>query len=253
VDNLRTTTSAMSGWPHHVGTISDRAGHPVLIGPGRFAETAENRTVATVDLRQLPVACRPVRRVPQLLVGLALYGTSMAMQIRGGLGLNPWDVLHEGLSKQTPLSFGLITAVTGVAVLLAWIPLRQRPGPGTVANVVVIAVTVDLALFLLPPVTGFGPRIALLVGGVLLNGIATAAYVGARLGPGPRDGLMTGLAARTGWSIRLVRTGLEVVVLAVGWLLGGTVGIGTVLYALAIGPLTQAFLPLLTVRDRAAD
>jgi len=172
------------------------------------------------------------------------------MQIRGGLGLNPWDVLHEGLSKQTPLSFGLITAITGVAVLLAWIPLRQRPGPGTVANVVVIAVAVDLALFLLPPVTGFGPRIALLVGGVLLNGVATAAYVGARLGPGPRDGLMTGLAARTGWSIRLVRTGLEVVVLAVGWLLGGTVGVGTVLYALAIGPLTQAFLPLFTVRNR---
>ena len=127
------------------------------------------------------------------------------------------------------------------------------PGLGTVANVVVIAVAVDLALFLLPPVTGFGPRIALLVGGVVLNGVATAAYVGARLGPGPRDGLMTGVAARTGWSIRLVRTGLEVVVLTVGWLLGGTVGVGTVLYALAIGPLTQAFLPLLTVRDRPAD
>ena len=205
--------------------------------------------VATVDLRQLPVTRNPVRRIPQLLAGLVLYGTSMAMQIRGGLGLNPWDVLHEGLTKQTPFSFGLITAITGVAVLLAWIPLRQRPGPGTVANVVVIAVAVDLALFLLPPVTGFGPRIALLVGGVVLNGVATAAYVGARLGPGPRDGLMTGLAARTGWSIRLVRTGLEVTVLAVGWLLGGTVGVGTLLYALAIGPLTQAFLPLFTVRS----
>ena len=205
--------------------------------------------VATVDLRQLPVSRRPVRRIPQLLVGLLLYGTSMAMQIRGGLGLNPWDVLHEGLSKQTPLSFGLITAITGVAVLLAWIPLRQRPGLGTVANVLVIAVSVDLALFLIPPVTGFGLRIGLLVGGIVLNGVATAAYVGARLGPGPRDGLMTGLAARTGWSIRLVRTGLEVVVLSVGWLLGGTVGLGTVLYALTIGPLTQAFLPLFTVRD----
>jgi uncharacterized membrane protein YczE len=204
--------------------------------------------VATVDLRQLPISRRPVRRIPQLLVGLLLYGTSMAMQIRGGLGLNPWDVLHEGLSKQTPLSFGLITAITGVAVLLAWIPLRQRPGLGTVANVLVIAVSVDLALFLIPPVTGFGLRIGLLVGGIVLNGVATAAYVGARLGPGPRDGLMTGLAARTGWSIRLVRTGLEVVVLSVGWLLGGTVGVGTVLYALAIGPLTQAFLPLFTVR-----
>jgi uncharacterized membrane protein YczE len=205
--------------------------------------------VATVDLRQLPVTRNPVRRIPQLLAGLVLYGTSMAMQIRGALGLNPWDVLHEGLTKQTPLSFGLITAVTGVAVLLAWIPLRQRPGLGTVANVLVIAIVVDIALFLIPPVSGLGPRVGLMVGGIVLNGIATAAYVGARLGPGPRDGLMTGLAARTGWSIRLVRTGLEVTVLAVGWLLGGTVGVGTLLYALAIGPLTQAFLPLFTVRS----
>ena len=143
----------------------------------------------------------------------------------------------------------MITAVTGVAVLLAWIPLRQRPGLGTVANVLVIAIVVDIALFLIPPVSGLGPRVGLMVGGIVLNGVATAAYVGARLGPGPRDGLMTGLAARTGWSIRLVRTGLEVTVLAVGWLLGGTVGVGTLLYALAIGPLTQAFLPLFTVRS----
>ena len=145
--------------------------------------------VATVDLRQLPVTRNPVRRIPQLLAGLVLYGTSMAMQIRGALGLNPWDVLHEGLTKQTPLSFGLITAVTGVAVLLAWIPLRQRPGLGTVANVLVIAIVVDIALFLIPPVSGLGPRVGLMVGGIVLNGIATAAYVGARLGPGPRDGL----------------------------------------------------------------
>ncbi len=184
------------------------------------------------------------------MIGLALYGTSMAMQIRGALGLNPWDVLHEGLAAQTPLSFGVITAITGAVVLLLWIPLRQRPGIGTVANVVVIAVAVDVALAAIPTVTGLGPRIALMVGGIVLNGVATAAYVGARLGPGPRDGLMTGLAARTGWSLRLVRTGIEVVVLAVGWLLGGTVGVGTVLYAVAIGPLTQAFLPLLAVRDR---
>jgi uncharacterized membrane protein YczE len=206
--------------------------------------------MATVDLCQLPVTSNPVRRLPQLLIGLLLYGTSMAMQIRGGLGLNPWDVLHEGLTEQTQLSFGLITAITGVAVLLAWIPLRQRPGIGTVANVLVIAVSVDVALALIPAPGGLGARIGLLVGGIVLNGVATAAYVGARLGPGPRDGLMTGLAARTGWSLRLVRTGLEITVLAAGWLLGGTVGIGTVLYALAIGPLTQAFLPLLAVRDR---
>lgn len=218
------------------------------IGPGRSGEPGDDGVVSSVDLRPLPVTRDPARRIPQLLVGLALYGTSMAMQIRGALGLNPWDVLHEGVSRQTPLSFGLITAITGVAVLLAWIPLRQRPGLGTVANVLVIAVAVDVALALIPPADGLGARIGLMVGGIVLNGLATAAYVGARLGPGPRDGLMTGLAGRTGWSIRVVRTGIELVVLTVGWLLGGTVGVGTVLYALAIGPLTQAFLPLCAVR-----
>ncbi len=155
--------------------------------------------MAIVDLRPLPVTRNPVRRIPQLLVGLALYGTSMAMQIRGGLGLNPWDVLHEGLTEQTPLSFGVITAITGVVVLLAWIPLRQRPGLGTVANVLVIAVIVDLALVADPARDRARPRGSRCwSGGVVLNGVATAAYVGARLGPGPRDGLMTGLAARTG-------------------------------------------------------
>jgi uncharacterized membrane protein YczE len=206
--------------------------------------------MAAVDLRPIPVTRRPARRLPQLFAGLALYGASMAMQIRSGLGLNPWDVLHEGLTEQTPLSFGLITAITGAVVLLLWIPLRQRPGIGTVANVVVIAVAVDVALALLPAPDALPVRIALLLGGVVLNGVATAAYVGARLGPGPRDGLMTGFAARTGRSVRLVRTCIEVTVLAAGWLLGGTVGVGTVLYALAIGPLTQAFLPFFVVRER---
>lgn len=198
----------------------------------------------TLDLRPLPVTVSPARRLPQLFAGLALYGMSMAMQIRGGLGLNPWDVLHQGLSTRLPLSFGAITAITGVVVLLLWIPLRQRPGVGTVANVVVIAFAVDVALAVLPTPTGIGWRIAMMAGGIVLNGVASAAYIGARLGPGPRDGLMTGLAARTGRSIRLVRTGIEIVVLTSGWLLGGTVGVGTVLYALAIGPLTQLFLPL---------
>jgi uncharacterized membrane protein YczE len=173
----------------------------------------------------------------------------MAMQIRGGLGLNPWDVLHQGLATRLPISFGAITAVTGVAVLLLWIPLRQRPGIGTLANVVVIAFAVDAALALLPAPTGLVPRLAMMAGGIVLNGVASAAYVGARLGPGPRDGLMTGFAARTGRSIRLVRTAIEIVVLGTGWLLGGTVGVGTVLYALAIGPLTQLFLPLFVVRE----
>jgi uncharacterized membrane protein YczE len=206
--------------------------------------------MAVVDLRPLPVTTDPGRRLAQLAGGLVLYGVSMAMQIRAGLGLNPWDVLHEGLAEQTPLSFGLVTAITGALVLLLWIPLRQRPGLGTVANVVVIAVAVDVALALIEAPAGLPARVALLVAGVVLNGVATAAYVGARLGPGPRDGLMTGLTARTGWSLRLVRTGIEVVVLSAGWLLGGTVGVGTALYALAIGPLAQAFLPFFAVRER---
>jgi uncharacterized membrane protein YczE len=172
----------------------------------------------------------------------------MAMQLRATLGVDPWDVFHQGLARHLPVSFGLVTAITGVVVLLLWLPLRQWPGIGTVANVIVIALSVDAALALIPAPAGLPARAALLAGGIVLNGVASAAYIGARLGPGPRDGLMTGLAARTGWSIRLVRTGIEVTVLAVGWLLGGTVGIGTVAYALAIGPLTQAFLPWFTVR-----
>jgi uncharacterized membrane protein YczE len=217
---------------------------------GRCGSGPEDGIVALVDLHPIPVTRDPGRRLPQLFGGLALYAVSMAMQIRSGLGLNPWDVLHEGLAEQTPLSFGTITAITGAIVLLLWIPLRQRPGIGTVANVLVIAVVVDVALALLPAPEALAARIALLLGGVVLNGVATAAYVGARLGPGPRDGLMTGLSARTGWSVRLVRTCIEVVVLGCGWLLGGTAGVGTVLYALAIGPLTQAFLPLFAVRTR---
>ncbi len=191
------------------------------------------------------------RRSFQLVGGLALYGGSMAMLTRSGLGLDPWDVLHEGLMKITGLSFGTVTAFASVAVLLLWIPLRQRPGIGTVANIVVISVTVDLVRIFLPDQHVLGWQIFNLVAGVVLNGLAAAIYVGARLGPGPRDGLMTGFAARTGKSIRLVRTLIEITVLAGGWLLGGTVGVGTVLYALAIGPLTQAFLPLVTWRERA--
>jgi uncharacterized membrane protein YczE len=202
-------------------------------------------------LDPMPLSTRPLRRVPQLLGGLWLYGTSMAMQVRGGLGLNPWDVLHQGLSRRTGLSFGTITALTGVAVLLCWIPVRQRPGVGTVANVLVIAVSVDVTLAVLPAPSWLPARMALLVAGVVLNGLATAVYLGTRLGPGPRDGLMTGVSARTGLALRLVRTGIEVTVLAVGWLLGGTVGVGTVLYALAIGPLTQTFLRLTVVPDTA--
>ena len=208
--------------------------------------------MATVDLRPLPVTAAPARRLPQLFGGLVLYGTSMAMQLQATLGLDPWDVFHQGVARHLPVTFGTVVAITGVAVLLLWIPLRQRPGIGTVANVIVIAVSVDVALALIAEPTGLPARICMLVAGIVLNGVASAAYIGARLGPGPRDGLMTGLAARTGWSIRLVRTGIELTVLATGWLLGGTVGVGTVIYALAIGPLTQAFLPWFAVSPRGS-
>ncbi|ANZ37417.1 hypothetical protein BBK82_16510 [Lentzea guizhouensis] len=202
-------------------------------------------------LHQVPVTVAPVRRLPQLVAGLWLYGASMAMQIRATLGLNPWDVLHEGLTERTGLSFGLITAITGVAVLLLWIPLRQRPGVGTIANVLVIAVSVDATLAILPTPQGLLPRIIFLVLGIVLNAVAFAAYVGSRLGPGPRDGMVTGFCRRTGLSLRVARTGIELLVLGTGWLLGGTVGIGTVLYALGIGPLSQLFLPHLTWRERS--
>lgn len=205
-----------------------------------------------IDLTPVPLGRRPVIRLAQLLAGLVMYGVSMACMVRSQLGLDPWDVLHQGLAMRIGWSFGTITAVTGVAVLLAWIPLRQRPGVGTVANVVVIAVVVDVALALIPVATSLWWQLPLMVFGVALNGLATACYVGVRLGPGPRDGLMTGLHARTGRSVRLVRTMIEVTVLATGWLLGGTVGVGTVLYALAIGPLAQLFLPLVVFRERRA-
>ncbi|MDV3127094.1 hypothetical protein M1247_19375 [Mycobacterium sp. 21AC1] len=172
------------------------------------------------------------------------YGSSMAMMVRAGLGLDPWDVFHQGLTRHTPMTIGAASAVVGVVVLLAWIPLRNRPGIGTVANVIVIAITVDAVLGVLPAPSALPVRIAMMVGAVVLNAISTVLYIGAGLGPGPRDGLMTGLVARTGLSVRLVRTGIEAVVLLVGWVLGGTVGVGTVLYAFGIGPLVQLFLRL---------
>ncbi|HEY3010112.1 MAG TPA: hypothetical protein VGJ63_18910 [Micromonosporaceae bacterium] len=192
------------------------------------------------------------RRLGQLYVGLVAYGVSMALMIESGLGLDPWDVFHQGLARRAGLSIGVITIIVGAAVLLLWIPLRQRPGVGTVSNVIVIGLAVDAALAVLPTVHPMPARVAYLVGGVLLNGVATGLYIGARLGPGPRDGLMTGyVALRPGRSIRLVRTVIEVTVLAVGWLLGGTVGVGTVVYAVSIGPLAHVFIPLFTVATAA--
>ncbi|MFE6403837.1 membrane protein YczE [Streptomyces alboflavus] len=194
-------------------------------------------------LTYLPLSERPLRRLPQLLIGLALYGLSIGVMVRAGLGVSPWSVLNQGVERHTPLSFGTVSAVVGALVLLLWIPLRQRPRFGTGANVIVVAYASDLGLWLVPADLGLGTRIGLLVVGILANGLSVAVYVGARFGPGPRDGLMTGLAALTGRSIRFVRTLIEVAVLAVGWLLGGSVGVGTVLYALAMGPVTQYFLP----------
>jgi uncharacterized membrane protein YczE len=192
-------------------------------------------------------AGRTTRRLVQLAVGLTLYGVSMAMMVRSGLGLDPWDVFHYGVAQHLPLSFGTIVIIVGALVLLAWIPLRQWPGLGTIANVVVIGLATDATLALLDRPDPLPARIALLLGGIVLNALAGALYIGSQFGPGPRDGLMTGLVRRTGRSIRLVRTTIEVAVLAVGWLLGGVVGVGTVLYAVSIGPLVHVFLPLFTV------
>jgi uncharacterized membrane protein YczE len=195
----------------------------------------------TLTGRRLP------HRLIQLYAGLALYGISMALIIRSALGNMPWDVLHQGLAGRLGWSLGTVTIVVGALVLLAWIPLRQRPGVGTVSNVVVIGVAVDAALAVVPAPSSLVWRVGLLVAGVLLNAVATAAYIGVHLGPGPRDGLMTGLVRRTDGSVRLVRTSIEVAVVATGWLLGGTLGIGTVVYAVAIGPLVQVLLPRLSL------
>jgi uncharacterized membrane protein YczE len=193
-----------------------------------------------------------VRRVPQLFLGLVLYGVSMALMVDSGLGLTSWDVFHQGLSRVTGLNLGWIVILAGIPVLLLWIPLKQRPGFGTLANLVVVGLAVDWGLALLPEVDGWPARVSYLIGGILLNGVATGMYIGSEFGPGPRDGLMTGIVARfPKLSLRLVRTGIELTVLVLGFFLGGTVGIGTLAYALAIGPLSQVFIPLFTVRRPA--
>jgi uncharacterized membrane protein YczE len=191
------------------------------------------------------------RRLAQLYGGLVLYGVSDAMLLLAGLGVDPWDVLHQGLARRLGLGVGTWAVIVGAAVLLLWIPLRQRPGFGTLNNVVLIGLVIDLVLVIVPPPHLLATRLVVMFAAVLLNGIATGAYIGAGLGPGPRDGLMTGLAAR-GHTIRVVRTSIEVTVLAVGWLLGGTVGLGTVVYALGIGPLAHIFIPRLAIGGSAA-
>jgi uncharacterized membrane protein YczE len=188
----------------------------------------------------------------QLVLGLFLYGIAIALMVRAGIGVAPWDVLTQGIAHQTGLPFGLITNLTGVVVLLFWIPLRQAPGLGTVLNVLLIGPSAQIGLTLIPQQTVPWIQALVFAGGLALLAIATGLYIGARLGPGPRDGLMTGLHKRTGWKIWIVRTLIEVVVLTIGWLLGGQVGIGTLAFALLIGPMVNVTLPLLTVPGGAS-
>lgn len=189
-----------------------------------------------------------VNRLARLLFGLSLYGFTMAMMVESTLGLDPWDVFHEGLAQQLPLTFGQVVILVGAVVLLLWIPLRQLPGVGTILNVIVIGLAADAGIAVISQPDDLWLRGLLLVGGVVGNGLAGAIYIGAQLGPGPRDGLWLGLVRRTGRSVRFWRTAIEVSVLAVGFALGGTVGVGTVLYALTIGPIVQFFLPHAQVR-----
>jgi len=197
----------------------------------------------------MPITDRLPLRLFQLLAGLVAYGLSITLMLKASLGNQPWDVLHQGVALRTGLSVGTVLIIAGAAVLLCWIPLGQRPGIGTIANIVVIGLVVDLANGLLAQPAHVAMRWLLMTAGILLCGVASGLYIGANLGPGPRDGLMTGLA-RHGWSIRGWRTVIEITVVAVGALLGGKVGVGTIAYALAIGPLAQFFLPMLTIRPR---
>jgi uncharacterized membrane protein YczE len=190
------------------------------------------------------------RRLVQLFVGLALYGLSLAFMVRAELGLDPWDVFHGGIADRLDTQIGKVTIAVGVLVLLGWIPLRQRPGLGTVSNAVLVGVWMDVFLAWLPEVESLAPRSGLLAAGVLLNALATAAYIGAALGPGPRDGLMTGIVARTGRPVKLVRTLIEITVLVAGVALGGPIGVGTIVYAVTIGPLVHVLLPRLDLRPR---
>lgn len=201
---------------------------------------------------QLRAGRLPLRLV-QLYVGLLAYGVSLALMVRGDLGLAPWDVLHSGFIQHVPITLGQAVIVFSFVVLVFWIPLREKPGIGTISNALVVGLSADATLALFDRPDAIAPRIALMLGGVLLCGLATAVYVGAQLGRGPRDGLMTGLHRRTGLSLRLVRTGLEVAVVLIGLAMGGVLGVGTLVYAFAIGPIAQALMPYFLVELRPAD
>ena len=187
------------------------------------------------------------RRIGQLVVGLFLYGFGIALMVRGAIGVPPWDVLSQGISLRTGLPFGLVTNIIGAAVLLLWIPIRQKPGIGTVANVLLIGPSAQFGLWVLPVLTDLVPRILVFALGLAVVALATGLYIGARMGPGPRDGLMTGIHRRYGWKLWIARTTVEVSVLIVGWILGGNVGIGTLAFALLIGPMVNVTIPWLMV------
>ena len=193
------------------------------------------------------------RRLAQLLIGLFLYGLGIALIVRGEIGVAPWDVLTQGISGRTDLGFGLVTILISGVVLLIWIPLRQKPGVGTILNALLVGPAADVGLWLIPTGLDLWVRILLFAAGLLVLAIATGLYIGAHFGPGPRDGLMTGLHQRTGWRIWIVRTGIEVTVLSIGWVLGGNVGIGTVLFALLVGPLCHWTIPFFAITLPRAD
>jgi uncharacterized membrane protein YczE len=221
---------------------------PITGRLGRVSTAAPPRAVLS-DLGPIAQlrAGRLTRRLVQLYVGLLLYGLSISLMVRAHLGLAPWDVLHSGLTKHFPIDIGHAIVIVSFLVMLAWIPLREKPGIGTISNAIVIGLSADAFLAVLPTPHPLALRALLLIAGVGLNGVATASYIGAQFGRGPRDGLMTGLARCTGRSIRLVRTALELSVVVVGVLLGGVLGVGTILYAVAIGPLSQALLPVFVI------
>ena len=216
--------------------------------PRRAAGAAPAGVNAAGQATPVPSAWMQGRRVTQLLVGLVLYGIGVGVVLVAGLGVDPWTVLAQGLSIRTGIGIGWITNILGLIVLAFWIPLRQKPGVGTVANIFVVGTALQLALPLIPRPQSLLESGAMLVSGVLIVGIAGGLYIGARFGPGPRDGLMTGISARWGWPLWTARTLVEVTVLIIGWTLGGTVGVGTLVYAAAIGPVSHAALRVLDTR-----